>query len=217
MARLAEARQLRRASSPPMRENAQNCHADALGRCSPRSTTPRASTPGLRLRAEVRRDTRDRGDRAACRPRARQRAPAVQIYSRLGNQKTAQFPELVQGFEQIGRTLGRRLDASTARSSRSTKQANPRVSAAAGAHAPDGRRRHPRVLKARSRSRSSPSICCATATRTRGRARGPTAARASRPGSASWRPLTAPAAQRGRARRRPRPRRAARTTKAGKA
>ena len=35
--------------------------------------------------------------------------PQVQIYSRLGNQKTAQFPELLPAFEQIGRSGQRRL------------------------------------------------------------------------------------------------------------
>jgi bifunctional non-homologous end joining protein LigD len=33
----------------------------------------------------------------------------AQIYSRLGNQKTAQFPELLPAFEQIGRSVQRRL------------------------------------------------------------------------------------------------------------
>jgi bifunctional non-homologous end joining protein LigD len=35
--------------------------------------------------------------------------PQAQIYSRLGNQKTAQFPELQPAFEQIGRSVQRRL------------------------------------------------------------------------------------------------------------
>jgi bifunctional non-homologous end joining protein LigD len=36
-------------------------------------------------------------------------ALSVQIYSRLGNEKTSQFPALVEVFEQIGRKLGGRL------------------------------------------------------------------------------------------------------------
>ncbi len=36
-------------------------------------------------------------------------ALSVQIYSRLGNEKTSQFPALVEAFQQIGRTLGHRL------------------------------------------------------------------------------------------------------------
>jgi bifunctional non-homologous end joining protein LigD len=36
-------------------------------------------------------------------------APSAQIYSRLGNEKTSQFPALVKVFQQIGRKLGGRL------------------------------------------------------------------------------------------------------------
>ena len=36
-------------------------------------------------------------------------AVPVQIYSRLGNEKTSQFPALVEAFQQIGRKLGHRL------------------------------------------------------------------------------------------------------------
>jgi bifunctional non-homologous end joining protein LigD len=42
-------------------------------------------------------------------PQAQGPNPQAQIYSRLGNQKTAQFPELQPAFEQVGRSVQRRL------------------------------------------------------------------------------------------------------------
>ncbi|HEX2344234.1 MAG TPA: hypothetical protein VHI98_27430, partial [Vicinamibacterales bacterium] len=42
-------------------------------------------------------------------PSSKPQASQVQIYSRLGNEKTAQFPALVEVFQQIGRKLGGRL------------------------------------------------------------------------------------------------------------
>ncbi|MGH9314214.1 MAG: hypothetical protein ACRD1S_13585, partial [Vicinamibacterales bacterium] len=90
---------------------------------------PRVS-PGLAyepkydgIRAIVEIDAREAPEGSAAEPRRRARASgggapraqknddtvAVRIYSRLGNEKTSQFPELVKVFEQIGRKAKRRL------------------------------------------------------------------------------------------------------------
>ena len=72
--------------------------------------------PAARLRTEVRRHPRDRRDRAE---RAR-----VRLWSRLGNEKTRQFPEIAAALGDVGAHAQGSRSSSTARSSRSTPRAS---------------------------------------------------------------------------------------------
>ena len=51
--------------------------------------------------------------------------PPVRLWSRLGNEKTAQFPDLVAALTRFAKKAERSRSSSMARSSRSTSTANP--------------------------------------------------------------------------------------------
>ena len=52
-------------------------------------------------------------------------AGGVRIWSRLGNEKTSQFPSIVRALDGFRAATRRRRSSSTARSSRSTSKADP--------------------------------------------------------------------------------------------
>ena len=143
---------------------------------------------GLRLRAEGRRHPRDRRslprlreDASAGKPGS---APSVRFWSRNGNEKTPQFPDIVDAIAHVaeedqGADRARRRDRRARRG-----HAARGIPAAAASHS-----RHRARLQfeesrscrpINSRRRSSPSICCATATTTCAACRSPSGASASR-------------------------------------
>ena len=117
-------------------------------------------------------------------PRAR-----VRFWSRLGNEKTTQFPELVAALAEWGRRL-ERPGRARRRDRRARRQgAAGRVSAAAEPHSRDGARlsivEGRSCVRTNSRPRSSCSTCCARETRICARCRSPSGARGSRRSSRS--------------------------------
>ena len=109
--------------------------------------------------------------------------PTVALYSRNGNDKTAQFPEVVRALQSVGA----RVDGAVAarRRDRRPRPVRPaaRVSAHPGPHSPDVAGGH-RARRARPADRaSSCSTCCATATRTCAACRWPRVACGCRSGS----------------------------------
>ena len=103
------------------------------------------------------------------------RRRACSFWSRLGNEKTAQFPEMAAALRGVGRGARRGPSLLDGEIVALDERGDPdRLPEPAGAHSPEGRR-----AQRRSRSRSSSSTCCATATRTCGRCRCASGGRAS--------------------------------------
>ena len=162
----------------PFAYNVSPCRSGAKtqptsGPCWRRSTSPRSRSAGLiyepkydGIRALV-----DLRPPAEARPRRRR----VALYSRNGNEKTAQFPgSRATRWPSVGARLDGARCCSTARSSRSTRRAGRWVPAHPGPHSPDVAGRH-RARRARPADRAHPVRSAAR--RRRGSAR-PAARRA---------------------------------------
>ena len=94
-----------------------------------------ADRHGPRLRAEVRRHPGPGARRAR-----RAAVPAIRLWSRLGNEKTAQFPSLVRALEPLARRSTTPLLIDGEIVALDARRPPGRVPAAAGAHPPHRRR-----------------------------------------------------------------------------